>query len=1455
MKKISSLIVAGCMVVAMSAGLQAQPSIVSYTNSLTVGATIPDGDSSGLASVMNIQGCPVGQITSINVLLNVSGTFNGDLYVYLTKQSKISHLVNRTGRRTGDNLGYADDGLNVRLKDGVANGDIHVYRLTLNGDHAVGLTPLSPLTGDWEPDGRATDPAAVVIGDARPAMLSVFNGEQANGEWVLFVADLEAGDIHVLEGWGLEITGLALPEITQQPASSTVECGDEGFLEVIAQNGPLSYQWQHAGTNIPGATGDTLIIPNMTASKAGSYRVIISNEAGSVTSDAAILTVEDTTPPTITSAPASVNISANETNGAVIPNIVPQVTASDSCPDATVTITQDPPAGTIITPMSGVTEIEITVSDGVNEEYAFTVLNVNWRPVGEPFPAVGLEDQKFFIDLVAFDPHDHSGQLAYVVQVLPTNGTLYGLNENNVATNTFELWSMGPVGARLEYLGNTNFNGLDSLVFVAYDSGALTSAPTLIEITVDNAYDAPTAVNVITNSGENAALTVGFSDLWTSPDALTGLEFYLVDTNVNGVVVPILGGFQYQPIPGFNGTDQYSFIVVDPNAPGGPLTSAVATVTIQVQSQDDVLPYIFDVAFPQDGGMAPRAIAAGDFNNDGKMDVAVANYNDGTVSLLYGNGTNKLTTTNILDLAQSLMLPAFPTPGSIKPIALVAQDFNGDKKTDLAVLCEGTKQVQIWTNTAAAKSASFAIWNTLNVVGDNPKALAAAKMRDAYLDLLVLCAGDDSPGNGQVEWWKNRGPLVGGFTDGAPAETAVLPGAAPRDLAAGLLGAKDQKPDVAVVNAADNSVTILFSTIGSLLTNAGGAPILTANIPVGEWPHAIALGDLNGSKLNDIVVANYDSGDISVITNANNNFLGANSLAFGAGSSGLGPRALAIADFNKDKNLDVAVALAEDNHVSVFTGNGRHSLTNNKPVLEFFWQDPGAYFEVGPGPVAMAAADFNKDTLPDVAVANLNTMDGSDAVSLLLNNWKPIAYKASWTVYEDHAFPMVLGGTRGPLTYYIVKPPTNGVLDITNYNLAAPEPTTESPAGFYRPITNNYGGDSIRFYVDDGTKTSAWATISIKILEVNDQPSWQPAFASVTVGEDAKSVKITNYALNIKLGDPNEIRVPFNESKQTYKFLPSGFPSNLFKGTMGYPKVSVAGPATNKFNVLSFEALPNTFLVGGPVVGEFVLMDNGKTKYPAYGCQDLSEPVELAINITNINDAPVIINKTKVTMQTILEDGSTSWMLHVTDIDDPLENLIVEVASTNNNVINPATDVVVSAGPPTNVVNTTNILITVTPQPDVNGKTLLTFTVRDNNFDNGPEGRAEVKVALTVSPVNDAPSFALVSNPDIEINGPLSAHLANKTNVVVDLGSITYGPPTALDELVQTVGQYYVSTNGEAIFAALPKVNKATGALEYKLSPAVTNLVAPAVATVNVWMKDSAGAFSGTNSLTVTLNP
>src|SRR5689334_7975072 len=90
-------------------------------------------------------------ITDVNVTLNISGGYNGDLYVFLRYTpvgggDTLAVLLNRIGRTSGNLFGSSGAGMSVTLSDGIS--DIH---LAGNG----------VLSGTYSPDARTADPAAV----------------------------------------------------------------------------------------------------------------------------------------------------------------------------------------------------------------------------------------------------------------------------------------------------------------------------------------------------------------------------------------------------------------------------------------------------------------------------------------------------------------------------------------------------------------------------------------------------------------------------------------------------------------------------------------------------------------------------------------------------------------------------------------------------------------------------------------------------------------------------------------------------------------------------------------------------------------------------------------------------------------------------------------------------------------------------------------------------------------------------------------------------------------------------------------------------------------------------------------------------------------------------------------------------------------------------------------------
>ena len=114
------------------------------------------------------------------------------------------------------------------------------------------------------------------------------------------------------------------PSIGTQPVSQTVLQGaGTSFTVAATGTAPFTYQWQKDGIAVDGATSATYAISNVQGSQAGSYRCEVTNVAGTLTSAAAVLTVN--VPPTVVTQP--VNVSVDAGSGASF-----SVTAAGSLP-------------------------------------------------------------------------------------------------------------------------------------------------------------------------------------------------------------------------------------------------------------------------------------------------------------------------------------------------------------------------------------------------------------------------------------------------------------------------------------------------------------------------------------------------------------------------------------------------------------------------------------------------------------------------------------------------------------------------------------------------------------------------------------------------------------------------------------------------------------------------------------------------------------------------------------------------------------------------------------------------------------------------------------------------------------------------------------------------------------------------------------------------------------------
>jgi hypothetical protein len=174
----------------------------------------------------------------------------------------------------------------------------------------VAATGTAPLSYQWQKNGMAIS-GATSSSYTTPATTSSDSGTQFT------VAVSNAAGTVTSNAATLTVNAaLVAPSITTQPTSQTVTAGQTASLSVVATGtAPLSYQWQKNGASIAGATAASYTTPGTTTSDTGStFRVAVSNSAGTVTSAAATLTVNAATVgPSITTQPTSQTVTAGQT--------------------------------------------------------------------------------------------------------------------------------------------------------------------------------------------------------------------------------------------------------------------------------------------------------------------------------------------------------------------------------------------------------------------------------------------------------------------------------------------------------------------------------------------------------------------------------------------------------------------------------------------------------------------------------------------------------------------------------------------------------------------------------------------------------------------------------------------------------------------------------------------------------------------------------------------------------------------------------------------------------------------------------------------------------------------------------------------------------------------------------------------------------------------------------------
>ncbi|CAF1004333.1 unnamed protein product [Adineta steineri] len=340
-------------------------------------------------------------------------------------------------------------------------------------------------------------------------------------------------------------------------------------------------------------------------------------------------------------------------------------------------------------------------------------------------------------------------------------------------------------------------------------------------------------------------------------------------------------------------------------------------------------------------GSSPQSIVIGDFNNDKKSDIAVVN-----------SGTNNVLTMLKYDIGAFHKQIPYSTDIDSLPQWVFTGDFNNDDRLDFTVVNSNNDNIGVFIGLGGGNFANQTTYSTGS--GSFPLWAAAIDVNnDSCLDIIVC------------NLWTDNFGLFLGFGNGTfTNQTSFSTG---YDSGPGMCAFGDFNND----SRLDIVVTLEFTCGISIFRGYGNGTFSSfKNYSTGtySYPSAIAVGDFNNDNILDIVVTNYGYGNIYIFQGSGDGtFFNVNIYSTGSLSNS---KMVIVIDLNGDNRLDIVVANSGTDNIGVFFGNDNGTFANQTS------------FSTGNGsaPYALAIVDLNNDNQSDIAVANF----GNDNLGILL---------------------------------------------------------------------------------------------------------------------------------------------------------------------------------------------------------------------------------------------------------------------------------------------------------------------------------------------------------------------------------------------------------------------------------------------------------------------------------------
>ena len=433
------------------------------------------------------------------------------------------------------------------------------------------------------------------------------------------------------------------------------------------------------------------------------------------------------------------------------------------------------------------------------------------------------------------------------------------------------------------------------------------------DLAVANSGLTPGTVSVLIGNGDGTfVVSVAAATAGNNPQSIASADVNgdgnidLVVANFSDNTVSVLlgngdGTFnQAQSSPAPTGTGPTSVAIGDFNGDGKldlvTADKSINSISVLLGNGDGTFQSHTEYAT----GRNPVQVVVGDFNNDGKPDVAAADGGDGNVSILINSGNSKL-------------FPTVTTPAVYTLCtSLVVGDFNGDHNLDLAVSSAKSNSVAILLGLGTGQFQTQVTYSTGALSGGSPNPVAAADFNgDGHLDLVFA-----NPGDSDISVLLNNGSGV--FSSTVTVNKTISQ--SPISLAAADFDG-DGNLDLATV--AYNATA--SSSVSVLLGNGDGTFKSSANYPTGNTsdtdPQFVVAADFNGDGKPDLAIANFGDNTVSILLN-NGDGTFPSSGTVPTYATGFGPTSVAVGDFNGDGKLDLAVGNASAGTVSILLGNG-----------------------------------------------------------------------------------------------------------------------------------------------------------------------------------------------------------------------------------------------------------------------------------------------------------------------------------------------------------------------------------------------------------------------------------------------------------------------------------------------------------------------------------------------------